>query len=129
MTTLFENKDLRLTSTGHDYDFVGGIEVLHRKTLTFFFDEETDEEGYVIEDETKFKGVYCDVQPYDETDGGYDHAEEMAQRIGANNWFTLNRKAGWAGFLSDCTERGQFLALIKNYCPERLKDIEWYNNI
>ena len=40
MTTLFENSDLRLTCTGHWYDFVGGIEVLSDKPMSFFFEEE-----------------------------------------------------------------------------------------
>lgn len=125
MEQIFENKDLRLSLTGHDYDFVGVIEVKGKKPLTFFFDETTDDEGCVNEDATTFKGVYKDVEPYDETSGdGYDHAEEIATNIGANNWFTADPKDEWAGFLADCTERGWFLALVKAYCPKKLKKVE-----
>lgn len=69
VTTLFENEDLRLSSTGHDYDFVGTIEVLNDKPLTFFFAESLcqviDDDGTEYdewepdEDETKLLDVYA----------------------------------------------------------------------
>lgn len=124
MTTLFENEDFILKSTGHDYDFVGIIETKTSKPLTFFFDEETDDEGCVFEDETKLLDVYKGLKSYDENDEGLDEAEEIGYRLGANDWFTT-RDDGSTGFLSDCKERGWFLALIKNYCPEKLKEIPW----
>ena len=107
------------------------------KPLTFFFSEElipTDEEDedcewVVNENETEFKGVYCDVEPYDEeSDDGYDHAEEVAQDCDATSWFTSSKEDEWTGFLSDPKERGWFLALIKAYCPEKLNCLPWVEN-
>lgn len=123
MTTIFENKDFSLKLTGHDYDFVGTIEA-KEKPLTFFFDEETDDEGCIYEDETRLLDVYSDVKPYDENDDGLDEAEQIAMDICAMSYFTVSPERG-VGFLSDCKERGQFLALVKNYCPEQLKNIFW----
>lgn len=134
MEKLFENEDFILSSTGRDYDFVGTIEVKGDKPLTFFFSEElipTDEEDedcewVVNENETEFKGAYCDVEPYDEESGdGYDHAEEVAQDCDATSWFTSSKKDEWSGFLSDPKQRGWFLALIKAYCPEKLNSLPW----
>ena len=103
VTTLFENEDLRLSSTGHDYDFVGTIEVLNDKPLTFFFAEALCQ---VIDDDgTKYVLHYND----------YDHVD----------FFTQSKEDGWKGFLSDPKERGWFLALVKNYCPEQMKNIPW----
>ena len=88
-TTLFENSDLRLSSTGHDYDFVGTIEVLSDKPLTFFFAETLcqviDEDGTEYdewepdESATRLLDVYAGLKPYDEdTDDDNDEAENVA---------------------------------------------------
>lgn len=123
MNTLFENNDFRLLSTGHDYDFVGIIETKTEEPLTFFFNEETDIEGEVYEDLTEFVEVWKGLKEYEDGDD-VDEAEEMAYANGANNWFrTRDDKS--TGFLSDPQERGQFLALIKAYCPEQLSQIAW----
>ena len=123
MITLFENEDFILKSTGHDYDFVGIIETKCDEPLTFFFDEETDIEGEVYEDLTEFVEVWKGLKEYEDGDE-VDEAEEMAYANGANDWFrTRDDKS--TGFLSCPKERGQFLALVKAYCPERLKDIPW----
>lgn len=131
MITLFENEDFILKSTGHNYDFVGIIENKNEKRLTFFFEEtlfptdEDDEdcEWEIDESETQLKGVFEGLIP-DENNGYADEAEHKAYLLSATSWFTT-RDDGSTGFLSDCKERGWFLALIKNYCPERLKDIDW----
>lgn len=142
VTTLFENEDLRLSSTGHDYDFVGTIEVLSDKPLTFFFGESlcqlVDDDGMEYdewepdEDETKLLDVYADLEPYDEdSDDGCDEAENIAMSYYHNediehvDFFTQSKEDGWKGFLSDPKQRGWFLALVKNYCPEQLKNIPW----
>lgn len=123
MEKLFENEDFILSSTGHDYDFVGIIETKGDEPLTFFFNEETDIEGEVYEDLTEFVDVWKGLKEYEDGDE-VDEAEEMAYANGANNWFrTRDDKS--TGFLSDCRERGQFLALIKHYCPEKLECIGW----
>lgn len=141
-TTLFENSDLRLSSTGHDYDFVGTIEVLSDKPLTFFFAETLcqviDEDGTEYdewepdESATRLLDVYAGLKPYDEdTDDDNDEAENVAnclyhgEDIDHIDYFTQTKEEGWSGFLSDPKQRGWFLALIKNYCPEKLADIPW----
>lgn len=131
MITLFENEDFILKSTGHDYDFVGIIETKTEKPLTFFFEEtlfHTDEddedcEWVVDENETQLKGIWEGLEPYQDDDDT-DEAENLAFRLNATSWFTT-RDDGSTGFLSDCKGRGQFLAIVKNYCPERMKDILW----
>lgn len=123
MKTLFENNDFILKSTGHDYDFVGIIETKGDEPLTFFFNEETDIEGEVYEDLTEFVEVWKGLKEYEDGDD-VDEAEEMAYANGANNWFrTRDDKS--TGFLSDPQKRGQFLALVKAYCPEQLSQIAW----
>ena len=135
MTTLFENEDFILKLTGHDYDFVGIIETKGDEPLTFFFSEElyeetveetdgmTEVEVDVNESETKLLDVYKGLKEYG-GDADMDEEEEIAIRIGADSWFrTRDDKS--TGFLSEPRDRGQFLALVKNYCPERLKDIKW----
>lgn len=126
MTTLFENNDFRLLSTGHDYDFVGIIETKTENPLTFFFDEtltpsdEEDEdcEWEVDESQTELKAVFENM-PDDA-----DVVQETAFDLSATSWLrTRDDKS--TGFLSDCLERGWFLALIKNYCPDKLKEIAW----
>lgn len=133
METLFENNDFILKSTGHDYDFVGIIETKCDKPLTFFFEEHSYEE--IIEDdeshteveicidesETKLLDVY---QGLDNSDNEYDEEEDVALELCADSYFrTRDDKS--TGFLSEPRERGQFLALVKNYCPEKLDRIEW----
>ena len=131
MTTLFENEQFRLLLTGHDYDFVGIIETKTEKPLTFFFEEELmpddeddeDCDWVVNEDETQLKGVFENLKPYEDSDD-VDEAEDIAFRLSATSYFrTRDDKS--TGFLSEPRERGQFLALVKKYCPERLKDIAW----
>ena len=141
MTTLFENEDFILKLTGHDYDFVGIIETKGDEPLTFFFSEElyeetveetddmTEVEVDVDESQTKLLDVYKGLKPYNYEIGavnedGDDEEENIALQIGADSYFrTRDDKS--TGFLSEPRERGQFLALVKNYCPERLKDIPW----
>lgn len=131
MEKLFENEDFILSSTGHDYDFVGTIEVKSDKPLTFFFSDElipTDEEDedcewVVNENETEFKGVYDCIESEDD-----DEAEDTAQDCDATSWFTSSKKDEWTGFLSDPKERGWFLALIKAYCPDKLNCLPWVEN-
>ena len=123
METLFENEDFILKSTGHDYDFVGIIETKCDEPLTFFFSEETDIEGDVYEDMTEFVEVWKGLKEYEDNDD-FDEAEEMAFTNGANDWFrTRDDKS--TGFLACPKERGQFLALVKAYCPEKLERIPW----
>lgn len=129
METLFENKDLRLSLTGHDYDFVGTIEILSDKSMSFFFSEElypeVDDDGTeydeykVAEDETELVDV-----AYGLTE---EEAEEQASLYCDGNVTsaTYSKEDDWTGFLSSCQQRGWFLALVKHYCPERLKDIAW----
>lgn len=138
MEILFENKDFVLKSTGHDYDFVGIIETKTDKPLTFFFEEElfpaeTEEEeqvydyepeAFIDESATKLLEVYENLaDPYDEDDD-CDEVFDVARRLGTDSFFrTRDDKS--TGFLSDPRQRGQFLALIKNYCPEKLDRIAW----
>lgn len=138
MEKIFENEDFILNSTGHDYDFVGTIEVKSNKPLTFFFkeellpqeeDDEDCDEYITNENETEFLAVYADLTPYDEdSDDGYDEAEDTGHDIGATDWFTISKEDNWKGFLSDPKERGLFLALIKTYCPDKLESIVWVEN-
>ena len=135
MKTLFENDDFILKSTGHDYDFVGIIETKTEEPLTFFFSEELcphseeDEEDwdewayYIDESETKLLEVKEGLKEYnEETDE--DEEQDEAEHLGADSYFRT-RDDRSTGFLSDPRERGQFLALIKHYCPEQLAQIAW----
>ena len=123
MKTIFENNEFRLLLTGHDYDFVGIIETKTDEPLTFFFEEETDIEGDVYEDMTEFVEVWQGLKEHEDGDD-FDEAEEMAFTNNATSWLrTRDDKS--TGFLSDCQQRGWFLALVKNYCPERLPEIAW----
>lgn len=139
MTTLFENSDFSLMLTGHDYDFVGIIETKTDKPLTFFFSEELCEheeseedewDGYdydlaIDESQTKLLDVYQGLKEYDcETDDDCDEEQDIAMSLSADSYFRT-RDDKVTGFLADPRERGQFLALIKNYCPEQLKNIPW----
>ena len=138
MTQLFENNEFRLLLTGHDYDFVGIIETKTEEPLTFFFNEElcdgcTDEDGNdpygcdweddIDESQTELLDVQEGLKEYD-GDTDEDEEQEEAERLGATSYFRT-RDDRSTGFLSDPRERGQFLAIVKNYCPERLKDIAW----
>ena len=84
------------------------------------------------ESATRLLDVYAGLKPYDEdTDDGNDEAENVAnclyhgEDIDHIDYFTQTKEEGWSGFLSDPKQRGWFLALIKNYCPEKLADIPW----
>lgn len=137
MITLFENSDFTLLLTGHDYDFVGIIETKTTAPLTFFFSEELfsadqddfdDTEADVDESQTRLLDVYCGLKPYDPDTGDpfndEDEEQDIAMDLGATSWMrTRDDKS--TGFLSDPKERGQFLALVKAYCPERIADIPW----
>jgi hypothetical protein len=142
MTQLFENNDFRLLSTGHDYDFVGIIETKTEQPLTFFFgetiaegiDEVEDFESEVDESKTVLLDVYQGMKKHDEDSGDpfNDEDEEqetaMSYLMGSdfdNVSFFRTRDDRSTGFLSDPRQRGYFLALIKNYCPEQLKNIPW----
>lgn len=134
METIFENEDFRLNLTGHDYDFVGIIETKGDKPLTFFFSEElfpkNDEDDWewdeddIDESKTVLLDVYKGLKVYVSYDEEGDEEEDIALLLGANSYFrTRDDKS--TGFLSDPRQRGQFLALVKNYCPEQLKNIPW----
>ena len=139
MKTLFENNDFRLLSTGHDFDFVGIIETKTEEPLTFFFgeqlcdciDEADDYESAVDESRTEFIGVYEGMKAYDsDSNSDEDEEQETANSyLFANNFdhvsYFRTRDDKSTGFLSDPRERGQFLALIKAYCPEQLSQINW----
>lgn len=134
MTTLFENEQFSLELTGHDYDFVGIILTKTDEPLTFFFSEELcehnidneddwdgdDFDSWIDEDETKLLDVYEGLKD-DEDD---DEIQETIWHLGADSYFTT-REDKSTGFLSCPKERGQFLALVKNYCPEQLANIPW----
>jgi hypothetical protein len=148
MKTLFENQDFRLSTTGHYYDFVGIIETKTKEPLTFFFSEELcpvldegeeydpeemDYEWEPDESRTAMLGVYQGLKEYNsETDDPEDDEEqntaEMYHMANADidhvsSFRTRDDKS--TGFLSDPRERGQFLAIIKAYCPDKLKEISW----
>ena len=139
MKQIFENNEFRLLLTGHDYDFVGIIETKTEEPLTFFFSEELcehqesdeddwdsyDWEDMIDESQTRLLDVYEGLKAYDyDTDDGLDEEQQEAESLGADSYFrTRDDKS--TGFLSDPRERGQFLALIKAYCPEQLSQISW----
>ena len=136
MEVLFENEQFILKSTGRDYDFVGIIETKTDEPLTFFFREELfadddddeedyDRDSYIDENKTELLGVYEGLKSReDNCDADDDEEEETAYDLQADDWFrTCDDKS--TGFLSDCRERGQFLAIIKHYCPEKLERIPW----
>lgn len=133
MKTLFENNDFRLILTGQDYDFVGIIETKTESPLTFFFAETLINEGedndeYVVdEDSTEFLDVCENLkEPADNED--YDETEEIAER-----WMMMFDHVDWfrtrddksTGLMADPKDRGMFLALVKNFCPNQLKNIPW----
>ena len=140
MKTLFENNDFILKSTGHDYDFVGIIETKTEEPLTFFFGETVadgigdvdDYESDVDETKTELLDVYQGMKEYDHETGDPDDDEEQETAmsyLAANDYdhvsFFRTRDDRSTGFLSNPQERGQFLAIIKNYCPEQLSQIAW----
>lgn len=128
MTTIFENNDFILKSTGHDYDFVGIIETKTEEPLTFFFSEElceSDEENdwddiCIDESQTRLLDVYEGLREH----GGPDEEESTAESLQADSYFRT-RDDRSTGFLSEPRQRGQFLALVKNYCPDQLENIPW----
>lgn len=127
MNTIFENEDFRLNLTGHDYDFVGIIETKCEEPLSFFFSEELFpqdddddwicDESYIDESKTELLDVYEGLNPCDEED-------DTAIQLCADSYFRT-RDDKITGFLSDPRERGQFLALVKHYCPDQMKNIPW----
>lgn len=141
MKTLFENNDFILKSTGHDYDFVGIIETKTEEPLTFFFNETLCEgckesiywEDDIDESKTELLGVHMGLKEYNsETDDPEDDEEQntaemyyMANKDVDHVDYFRTRDDKSTGFLSDPRERGQFLALIKAYCPEQLSQISW----
>ena len=141
MITLFENEDFILKSTGQDYDFVGIIETKTEEPLTFFFSEQLCEgcdEGIYWEDDideskTELLGVHQGLKEYDsETDDPEDDEEQntaemywMANKGIDHVGYFRTQDDYSTGLLSNPQERGQFLALIKAYCPEKMKEIHW----
>lgn len=132
MTTIFENNDFILKSTGHDYDFVGIIETKTEEPLTFFFSEElcdSDEESdwddiCIDESQTRLLDVYEGLREYGGPDDDPDEEESTAETLQADSYFRT-RDDRSTGFLSEPRQRGQFLALVKNYCPDQLENIPW----
>ena len=137
MTQIFENNEFRLYSTGHDYDFVGIIETKTEEPLTFFFSEELcdcideadDYESDVDESKTELLDVYQGMKEYDGESDTDEQQETAESYMFANDYdhvsFFRTRDDRSTGFLSNPQERGQFLALIKAYCPEQLSQIAW----
>ena len=131
METLFENNDFILKSTGHWYDFVGLIESKHKEPITFIFEEE-DVEGlseehyaYYYDRELDLDESKCKLSAvYDGMDKEYAKEVDFNGDFGQCSPFTLNPFES-VGFLSECQQRGWFLALIKHYCPEKLDRIAW----
>ena len=130
MKLLFENEDFRLLLTGHTYDFVGIIETKTDNPLTFFFSEELvphdesdeeDRDGYdldanIDESETELNEVCYNILSDEEAD------EEMFKCNAISYFRTRDDKS--TGFLACPQDRGQFLALVKHYCPEKLNEVE-----
>lgn len=123
--------------TGHDYDFVGIIETKTEKPLTFFFGEELcehdEEEEYewsnywdyednIDENKTELLGMYEGLKEYE--DGCDDEIQIKMWDLNADGYFRT-RDDKRTGFLSNPRERGQFLAIAKAYCPEKIKEIPW----
>ena len=137
MTQIFENNEFRLYSTGHDYDFVGIIETKTEEPLTFFFGETVadgigdvdDYESDVDEQKTELLDVYQGMKEYDgesDTDEQQETADSYMMGSDCDHVsFFRTRDDRSTGFLSDPQERGQFLALVKAYCPEQLSQIAW----
>lgn len=137
MKTLFENNDFILKSTGHDYDFVGIIETKTEEPLTFFFGETVadgigdvdDYESDVDESKTELLDVYQGMKEYDGESDTDEQQETAESYMFANDYdhvsYFRTRDDRSTGFLSNPQERGQFLALIKAYCPEQLSQIAW----
>ena len=137
MEKLFENEDFILSSTGHDYDFVGIIETKTEKPLTFFFgetiaegiDEVEDLHSDVDESKTELLDVYEGLKAYDSDEDEDEEQETADSYLFANNFdhvsYFRTRDDKSTGFLSDPRERGQFLALIKAYCPDKLNSLPW----
>lgn len=137
MTQIFENNEFRLYSTGHDYDFVGIIETKTEEPLTFFFGETVadgigdvdDYESDVDEQKTELLDVYQGMKEYDGESDTDEQQETAESYMFANDYdhvsYFRTRDDRSTGFLSDPQERGQFLALIKAYCPEQLSQIAW----
>lgn len=137
MKTLFENNDFILKSTGHDYDFVGIIETKTEEPLTFFFseqlcdciDEADDWEDDVDESKTELLDVCQGMKEYDGKSNTDEQQETAESYMFANDYdhvsYFRTRDDRSTGFLSNPQERGQFLALIKAYCPEQLSQISW----
>jgi len=139
MITLFENEDFILKSTGHNYDFVGIIETKTEEPLTFFFAETIadgigdvdDYESDVDESKTILLDVYEGLNNND-NDGDSEEDEEQetadSYMMGTDydhvSYFRT-RDDRSTGFLSNPQKRGQFLALIKAFCPDKLKEIPW----
>ena len=124
MEKIFENDEFVLSLTGRNYDFVAIMEMKTNEPLTFFFSEAlmpTDEEDedcewVVNEDETELELV-CDEQMTDK------QIDDAMFRCSATSYFrTRDDKS--TGFLADCKERGQLLAIVKEYCPEKLDEVE-----
>ena len=124
MKKIFENEQFVLSLTEHDYDFVAIMETKTDKPLTFFFSEAlmpTDEEDedcewVVNEDETELELV-CDEQMTDE------EIDDAMFRCSATSYFQT-RDDRSTGFLADCKGRGQLLAIVKEYCPEKLDEVK-----
>ena len=139
MEKLFENEDFILSSTGHDFYFVGIIQTKTEQPLTFFFgetiadgiDEVVDLDSDVDESKTALLDVYHGMKKHDEeSNTDEDEEQETAMNyLQANDYdnvsFFRTRDDRSTGFLSDPKERGRFLALIKAYCPEKLNCLPW----
>ena len=137
MKTLYENNNFRLLSTGHNFDFVGIIETKTEEPLTFFFgetiaegiDEVEDLRSDVDESKTELLDVYEGLKAYDCDSDENEEQETADSYLFANDFdhvsYFRTRDDKSTGFLSDPRERGQFLALVKAYCPKQLAQIAW----
>lgn len=135
METLFENDGFVLRSTGHGYDFVGFIVSKSDRPRTFFF-EEHDVEGLTEEHYANFYDKELDLDEsrcrlgaeYVGIKEGSEHDDFAISelRILVENCSHITLEPfECIGFLSNCQQRGWFLALVKAFCPDRLKDIPW----
>lgn len=128
MKKIFENEQFVLSLTEHDYDFVAIMETKTNEPLTFFFsemlipadsDDEKDmdwDDAMIDEDETELELVCNDTMTDEEID-------DAMFRCSATSYFQT-RDDRSTGFLADCKERGQLLAIVKEYCPEKLDEVK-----
>ena len=121
MNKIFENDNFVLSLTGHSYDFVAIMETKTDEPLTFFFSNDMDDDGDIFEDTVVMLDVCKGLNPDEEDEVAMSYADDYDNI----DWFRT-RDDKTTGFLADPRERGRLLAIVKNYCPERLQEVEEY---